>query len=898
MTVASDRVSHSYRPGGAMAPESLSGLVFKAASDLIVTREDDATGLPRKLSAGRDYVISGDGAAGAATITATGVWPDDTIWHVERRTFAQQQARIIAHKPLPADALEAALDHAVMAAQEARDTSGRGFRFAPNEPGFDIPSRQRRRSAFPGFDYLGDPVLLQVGDFRGAKGEPGGNVMAVGLATDLWGVSVPPGTDIVSTSGHDTPGIGAALYVADDLADADLLAAHPRFVFQTANGRIFRLRGDGSALTAEQMGARGAIGPGLAAANCQPALAAGVRYMEAVGIGQMAMTKPYYQPWAPYRVSDPEDQFAQDGIHFVHTRPISIVSTCGGTTMDYRTFNGGDPRTEWQVVNGKIWRGVGHQLVRKLERPDDPSEYAALHLHDMHLYTTTKYTGQGFWPADPVTGDGWDNQSHKFVQMQPDGFNEGEVRVTGTSSIVGWRGECFYLASGSTGIFDGNIRIAETNGQAINPNDVRKLIVRGNVLIENCYFSIEGKGGEGSIVQCTIRNTKGGHLQGGAFNFDPSRNYWPASARPGEKAPIMQVDVNQYDSRIGIFSNVQGRIKSVDSSVTVDTTALSVVNGQVAAPADAHTIDLELHAWADRSSDHIPLTLFGINDDSLGLATGQRGIHDCRFKVHCYRTERAIAEGKYFASAVQYGGSIGERVIIEDGSGESLTGVALAPATVVRDFHPLFRGNRFRSTQPEQSMPSVNLQNNSAFAIIGDQMVLRSHTPGDIYAWINGAVPFSVATDWVQDGQELTLYNFQTGSFPMLAFNRFDNRLARAVIPPGASMTLAARVVSGALAWTITRPPPPLTNARDIDFASVLVPAGGVSAPQSISVTGAHNRLRGDVTFAGGAMGDDFEIVQVRCTPDEVRFRLRNNGDAEAQPPTGEYQATARGQEQ
>ncbi|QQN73163.1 hypothetical protein [Croceicoccus sp. YJ47] len=665
-------------------------------------------------------------------------------------------------------------------------------------------------------------------------------------------------------------------------------------MFRTANGRIFRLDGENGMIRPEQFGAIGGIARGLAAGNSQPAMKALVRYANAAGIGQMGMTHPYYQSWAPYRISDPADQFAEDGIHLVHTRPISIVSLCGGTTIDYRTHNGGDPRTDWQVVNGKIWRGVAHQLVRKLEEPEDPSEYASLHLHDMHLMGGTNYTGQGFWPADPVTGDGWDNQSHKCIQMQPDGFNKGEVRMTGTSSIVGWRGECVYLASGSTGTFIGNIRIAETNGQCINPNDVQRLVVDGNVVLENAYFSIEGKGGEGSRVRCTIRNTKGGHLQGGGFNFDTqNKNFWPASYRPGEEPPMMDVDIKLIDSRIAVQSYVRGQIDAIDSAVTVDTTAISVIDGQRVAPADAQTIDVTLNAWADRSSDNIPLTLLGNDDDELG--TGHKGIHDARFVVNCYRTAYAIETGKYFAACVQYGGSIGERVIIEHGGGESLAGVSLAPASTVRDYHPLFRGNRFRSTQASISLPSVNLQSDSFFPIIGDAMSVRSRAPADPEIRIAGPVAFVVNASGVQEGQELTLHNFEADAYPMLVDVRHDDSPARAVIPPGQSLKLVARDIQG-MRWIVDTAPPALSGSVAIDLGAQTIAAGAVTDVHTIPVAGANARLRAEVFAA--ALPAEFEIIQVQAVNDAVRFRLRNISAAAAAGPNLTFRATTKGQEQ
>lgn len=64
--------------------------------------------------------------------------------------------------------------------------------------------------------------------------------MADFLFTQFAGENIRTGTDLVQTTGYGTIGIGAGRYIADSLATAALLAAHPRFVGRSSNGRHFR----------------------------------------------------------------------------------------------------------------------------------------------------------------------------------------------------------------------------------------------------------------------------------------------------------------------------------------------------------------------------------------------------------------------------------------------------------------------------------------------------------------------------------------------------------------------------------------------------------------------------------------------------------------------------------
>lgn len=88
------------------------------------------------------------------------------------------------------------------------------------------------------------------------KGDPGGNVMSVGLFLAGSSISVSTGTNIVRTSGYSVDGRGGALYQYDVAVDAAYVTAHPRAAFVSGNGRGFRLSLD-QQLTVYMFGAVG-----------------------------------------------------------------------------------------------------------------------------------------------------------------------------------------------------------------------------------------------------------------------------------------------------------------------------------------------------------------------------------------------------------------------------------------------------------------------------------------------------------------------------------------------------------------------------------------------------------------------------------------------------------------
>lgn len=131
-----------------------------------------------------------------------------------------------------------------------------------------------RRATLTSFRELIVPFLQYW--YKGDRGDPGGNIMAIGLFADAKSVSVPIGADLVQTSGYARRGLGAARYSFDDGVNAAFVAANPRTAFVTSNGRGFRL-----CETAVDARHFGAIGDGQT--DDTAAILAALDYAEARG---------------------------------------------------------------------------------------------------------------------------------------------------------------------------------------------------------------------------------------------------------------------------------------------------------------------------------------------------------------------------------------------------------------------------------------------------------------------------------------------------------------------------------------------------------------------------------------------------------------------------------------
>lgn len=92
---------------------------------------------------------------------------------------------------------------------------------------------------------MSDVIKIVMSNARGptgAKGDPGGNVMSVGLLSQVPGLTVPAGTQLIAVSGQSAHGDGGAgmLLVQDARVDADYVIDHPTTSVRDVTGRGFR----------------------------------------------------------------------------------------------------------------------------------------------------------------------------------------------------------------------------------------------------------------------------------------------------------------------------------------------------------------------------------------------------------------------------------------------------------------------------------------------------------------------------------------------------------------------------------------------------------------------------------------------------------------------------------
>ncbi len=439
---------------------------------------------------------------------------------------------------------------------------------------------------------------------RAGQGEPA-------LFADLPRRSISGELACIDSSGFAAYGLGAGRYIADGLCTADLLARHPRFVFRTANGRIFRLLAEAGAIAVEQGGARGSGTQDGGTVDDRPAVQAAIDYAEAAGIGEVRFEQARYRIDCPRRTSPASEKFAEDG-HPIAVRASLVLRGAAAerTVLDFRAQGGGDPETEWQTIPAAphdgtpvVWRGGGLFVRGDLADPAPaPRTVARLELDRLILAGNRRNTGNHAFPADPATGDGWD-VTDKALWVQ-DSF-VGEI-VCRDTDMIGWKGEIVYLAGESNAVKRLELErctIATSNGSALNPS------VDCEILARDCRF------GDCFQAQEDIAKTRAtydncswfdcDHMALGSGPCDGTlyNRAWPTR---DPDAPPPQTLLRNCEFRniraLSFTSWVSGNIRTIDTTVHLDGNAAMALRDT----------DLRIEAWLDRKGGLHSLAFTGV----------------------------------------------------------------------------------------------------------------------------------------------------------------------------------------------------------------------------------------------------------------------------------------------
>lgn len=137
---------------------------------------------------------------------------------------------------------------------------------------------------------------------------------------------------------------------------------------------------------------------------------------------------------------------AEDRHPIVIRRSLALRGYATRSILDFRALNGAErqlvPTSESNPALA-VWRGGGSFLQgESVDLPHDERRLARIQLERLVLQGNRAHTGAYTFPADPLTGDGWD-ETDKALWAQDCYLGEIIARDT---DMIGWKGEIFYFA--------------------------------------------------------------------------------------------------------------------------------------------------------------------------------------------------------------------------------------------------------------------------------------------------------------------------------------------------------------------------------------------------------------------------------------------------------------------
>ena len=602
------------------------------------------------------------------------------------------------------------------------------------------------------------------------------------------------------------------------------------------------------------------FGGGTAIANNQPAIQAAINYLASQGgSGTIALGAGTYT----YRTTVHTTGLTGCGIVVPTGLHLKIIGAGKHTTtLKQLSVNGNSPNTDWQVVAGAVWRGMGILVAGLVAAPATRAAAAGITLSDLTLdggviYGASATAGQGgaTYPANTATGQGWDI-THKAVMGEGDKYTD-HIRLYRVR-LTGWGGEMTY--QGGTDFHKEltaiDCDLDEGNGDGFNP--CCELVNIQRCTITRVYQAFEGWTGRNGRMQLTVKDCfYTGPMQGGKPGAGTYSAYYAPTRYEATKSPIGTFDL------VAINSGIFWHGSFLKSTVTLFDTPCQF-GGSTVFDDGVQDIDCTAAYYVDKASIADPFQIV--------CGGGPQLTKNLRLRLSVARTKAAVTGGFAASYPVRWGGSLGPNIIIESANFDAISVPGSSIATP--NYCPVFFDCKVTGIGANATQ---NVETTPALIAAAPLLYLLCTTPGTIACTLQETN--------AQPEQMLELRNPSNNAAFVVTTSTYASVARVITIPPYGVMQLR---FSGGSFRVVTRPWKVSVTAAVTTGA---IAANATTAEQSMAVLGAAVGMPVTVIPATGVAAVNEVVGAYVSATGTVKFRLRDTSGAGNTPGTQNYTA-------
>ncbi|GAB1542309.1 hypothetical protein NUACC21_49830 [Scytonema sp. NUACC21] len=430
-----------------------------------------------------------------------------------------------------------------------------------------------------------------------------------------------------------------------------------------------------------------------------------------------------YIPAGIYQISPPDLNAEIAASIVIKYDNITIIGDGIGKTIL-------QSRGDWSVHGGQVIRGMGI-LIKGSTDVNQPRKNITI--KNLELSGGTNgFTGNRDWPANPITGDGWDI-THKGIALD---FNKALDNITIDSVYVhDFRGEVIYAG----GAWVGKVTISNTKLRSSNAS---MLSLDADLTVTNCEFE---QTANAWVENAPISPNKSYYFDKCIFKDSTAAGLVIAQGRFPENNNVKITNCLFYNSPAGVCP-FGGSI-----NILVENNKFIDCHNALFTSGENRNIKFYSNEVIAEKASVISLNIWGDIKNLHAKNNHQTSTYQSNTNTPCV---------VYFDKL--------QNVVIEDNIFENCRTPEQSSGLSYE--RPLFRNNKYINAERRELQGVINFRQSPPYIVEPkfEEMVVRNETG-------NPVIEVSMSTDYYVDGQEVLIVGGE--SYAQIKFPKYSSTL-------------------------------------------------------------------------------------------------------------------------